>query len=218
MQAEESTYEKLRERIRQEVEALRSEFRGTFGAETVSQYAEGIAKRFEGASVRDFVPLFVGRVTREQLRSASVFAARPDRPSVLFVCGRNAGRSQMAAAFARQIAGERVIVRSAGIVPASSVHQEAIQAMSEVGIDISSQIPTELTEDMVNDANVIVTLGCGDPCPVSPGRKYVDWPLENPEGLDAASVRTIRDEIRTRVEALLSDLLVPEQYAAAPAS
>ncbi|MGF7122282.1 arsenate reductase ArsC [Rhodococcus sp. BE178] len=128
-------------------------------------------------------------------------------PSVLFVCVHNAGRSQMAAAFLVYLAGDRIEVRSAGSAPAESVNPAAVQAMAEVGIDISRQSPKILTPDAVESSDVVITMGCGDTCPVFPGVSYRDWTLDDPAGQGVDAVRPIRDEIRARVEALIAELL-----------
>ncbi|QVQ51188.1 arsenate reductase ArsC [Spiractinospora alimapuensis] len=128
-------------------------------------------------------------------------------PSVLFVCVHNAGRSQMAAGWLTHLAGDRVEVRSAGSEPAAAVHPAVVEAMLEVGIDISANTPTVLTSTAVRESDVCVTMGCGDACPVFPGKRYLDWTLSDPAGADLEAVRTIRDEIRARVETLLRELL-----------
>ena len=130
-----------------------------------------------------------------------------DKPSVLFVCVHNAGRSQMAAGWLRHLAGDRIEVRSAGSQPAERVNPAAVQAMREVGIDISDGVPRRLDDDTVEDADVIVTMGCGDACPYYPGKRYEDWVLDDPAGQDLAHVRPIRDQIRQRVENLIAELL-----------
>ncbi len=129
-----------------------------------------------------------------------------DRPSVLFVCVHNAGRSQMAAGWLQALAGDAVEVRSAGSAPAASVNPSAVEAMAEVGIDLSEAQPRILTTDAVQASDVVVTMGCGDACPIFPGKRYEDWPLSDPAGLGVQAVRPIRDEIRGRVETLLADL------------
>lgn len=129
------------------------------------------------------------------------------RPSVLFVCVHNAGRSQMAAAWLQHLAGGRVEVRSAGSAPRETVNPAAVEAMAEVGIDISANTPKVLTPDAVQASDVVITMGCGDVCPVFPGTRYEDWALTDPAGLGLEAVRPIRDEIRARVEALLTALL-----------
>ena len=131
-----------------------------------------------------------------------------DRPSVLFVCVHNAGRSQMAAGFLTHLGGGQVEVRSAGSIPADQVNPAAVQAMAEVGIDISDQTPKVLTYGAVEVSDVVITMGCGDTCPVLPGKTYADWELQDPAGQGVDAVRPIRDDIRRRVEALLRDLSV----------
>ena len=129
------------------------------------------------------------------------------RPSVLFVCVHNAGRSQMAAGWLRHLAGDAVEVRSAGSIPGDQVNPAAVKAMAEVGIDISDQRPKVLTADAVAASDVVITMGCGDACPVFPEKRYLDWELEDPAGKGVESVRPIRDEIEGRVRTLLTELL-----------
>nr|WP_308258430.1 arsenate reductase ArsC [Saccharothrix obliqua] len=131
------------------------------------------------------------------------------RPSVLFVCVHNAGRSQMAAAWLSHLAGDRVEVRSAGSAPADQVNPAVVEAMREVGIDISAQIPKVLTVDAVRESDVCVTMGCGDACPVFPGKRYLDWQLTDPAGRGVEAVRPIRDRIRTLVEGLIAEIAPP---------
>ncbi len=129
------------------------------------------------------------------------------KPSVLFVCIHNAGRSQMAAGYLRHLGGDRVEVRSAGSAPADSINPAAVQAMAEEGIDIAAEQPKVLTTDAVQLSDVVITMGCGDTCPFYPGKRYEDWVLDDPAGQGIEAVRPIRDEIRRRVEGLLSELL-----------
>lgn len=129
------------------------------------------------------------------------------RPSVLFVCIHNAGRSQMAAGFLRTLAGDAVVVHSAGSEPADRVNPAAVEAMAEAGIDISGQIPARLTHEAVEASDVVITMGCGDACPVFPGVSYRNWELPDPAGKGIDAVRPIRDDIRARVEALVAELL-----------
>jgi protein-tyrosine-phosphatase len=131
----------------------------------------------------------------------------PDAPEVLFVCVHNAGRSQMAAALLNQQAGGRVLVRSAGSEPASSLNPRVVEAMREVGIDISQEFPKPLSDDSVRSADVVITMGCGDACPIYPGKRYEDWDLEDPAGKDIETVRRIRDEIDARVRKLVGELV-----------
>ena len=129
------------------------------------------------------------------------------KPTVLFVCVHNAGRSQMAAAFVSDLSRGAVEVRSAGSAPAEQLNPAAVQVMAEVGIDIAAEQPKILTDQAVRESDVVITMGCGDSCPFYPGKRYEDWVLDDPAGKDAAAVRPIRDEIRRRVEALLDDLV-----------
>lgn len=129
------------------------------------------------------------------------------RPEVLFLCVHNAGRSQMAAALLTREAGDRIVVHSAGSAPGETLNPAVVAAMAEQGIDISSEQPKRLTDEMARDADVIVTMGCGDACPVYPGKRYVDWDLADPAGQPLAKVRLIRDEIDTRVKTLVGELL-----------
>ncbi|GHC05530.1 arsenate reductase ArsC [Streptomyces sp. A144] len=126
--------------------------------------------------------------------------------SVLFVCVHNAGRSQMAAGFLRHLAGDRIEVRSAGSLPGDRVNPAAVEAMKEVGIDIGGAEPRILTTEAVQTSDYVITMGCGDACPVFPGKKYLDWALEDPAGKGVEAVRPIRDAIRTRIEALIAEI------------
>lgn len=129
-----------------------------------------------------------------------------DKPSVLFVCVHNAGRSQMAAGWLTHLAGDAIEVRSAGSAPKDAVNPAAVEAMAEVGIDISDQSPKILTTDAVQASDVVITMGCGDACPFFPGKRYLDWELEDPAGKGLDAVRRIRDQIRSRVETLVNEL------------
>ena len=129
-----------------------------------------------------------------------------DKPSVLFVCVHNAGRSQMAAGWLRHLAGDRIEVRSAGSAPADTINPAAVDAMREVGIDITDQTPKKLEYTTAQSSDVIVTMGCGDACPIFPGKRYEDWDLEDPAGKDIEAVRPIRNEIEQRVRALIGEL------------
>lgn len=129
------------------------------------------------------------------------------KPSVLFVCVHNAGRSQMAAGYLRHLSGGGIEVRSAGSMPASEINPVAVQAMREEGIDITAEQPKVLTTEAVQDSDVVITMGCGDVCPIFPGKRYEDWDLEDPAGQGVEAVRPIRDDIRARIEALITELL-----------
>jgi arsenate reductase len=129
-----------------------------------------------------------------------------EKPSVLFVCVHNAGRSQMAAAYLTHLAGDRVEVRSAGSAPADSVNPAVVEALKEEGIDISAEIPKVLTTEAVQESDVVITMGCGDVCPIFPGKRYEDWKLDDPAGQGVDAVRPIRDDIRARIEALIVEI------------
>jgi protein-tyrosine-phosphatase len=130
-----------------------------------------------------------------------------DKPTVLFVCVHNAGRSQMAAGYLSHLAGDQVEVLSAGSEPADQINPIAVQAMAEEGIDITAAIPKILTIDAVKDSDVVITMGCGDTCPIFPGKRYEDWDLDDPAGQGIDAVRPIRDDIRNRIEKLLTEIL-----------
>ena len=129
-----------------------------------------------------------------------------DRPSVLFVCVHNAGRSQMAAAWLNHLSAGSIEVRSAGSAPAAQVNPSAVEAMAEVGIDIAAEQPKILTTEAVKESDVVITMGCGDACPIFPGKRYEDWELEDPAGKNVEGVRPVRDEIKRRVEELIASL------------
>ncbi|GAA1628233.1 arsenate reductase ArsC [Leucobacter chromiireducens] len=131
------------------------------------------------------------------------------KPSVLFVCVHNAGRSQMAAGYLRHLAADRVEVRSAGSMPADQINPVAVEAMAEEGIDITAEQPKILTTEAVQDSDVVITMGCGDACPFFPGKRYEDWKLDDPAGQGIDAVRPIRDDIKTRVQTLIDSLLTP---------
>jgi len=130
----------------------------------------------------------------------------PERPQVLFACVHNAGRSQIAAGFVDKLAGDRVSVRTAGSEPADQINPVVVEAMEEVGVDLSREFPKPLTDDALRAADVVITMGCGDACPIYPGKRYEDWDVDDPAGADLETVRRIRDEIEVRVRALLSAL------------
>ena len=157
------------------------------------------------ARVKNFVPLFVHRFARERLRALAQADEKltKDVPEVLFVCVHNAGRSQMAAGLLNKLADGRVHVRTAGSDPAEEINPAAVEAMAEVGVDLSQEFPKPLTDEFVRAADAVITMGCGDACPIYPGKRYEDWELEDPAGKDLETVRRIRDEIEQRVRGLL---------------
>jgi len=148
-------------------------------------------------------------MTEQTTDTSRASAGSPGRPSVLFVCVHNAGRSQMAAGWLTALAGDAIEVRSAGTAPAASVNPVAIEAMREVGIDITEATPKVLTADAVQASDVVITMGCGDECPYYPGTRYLDWPLDDPAGQGIDAVRPIRDQIKANVEALIAELSPP---------
>ncbi len=190
-------------------EQLASEFTGTFSPETVQRFVSESFDSLSNARVQAFVPLFIHRFAKERLRAAGQAEGVIEKevPEVLFVCVHNAGRSQMAAALLDRAAEGRVHVRSAGSTPADEIHEGVREAMAEIGVDMAQEFPKPLTDEVVRAADVVVTMGCGDACPVYSGKKYLDWELDDPTGKASEEVRTIRDEIDLRVRALLEELL-----------
>jgi protein-tyrosine-phosphatase len=190
------------------LESLRDEFSGIFGAETIERYMAESLAGIGSARVKDFVPLFVHRFARERLRALAQADDRitKDVPEVLFVCVHNAGRSQMAAGLLSKAAEGKVHVRTAGSDPADEINPAVVEAMAEVGVDLSQEFPKPLTEEFVRAADVVITMGCGDACPIYPGKRYEDWEFEDPAGKDLETVRRIRDEIDARVRTLLLGL------------
>jgi arsenate reductase len=188
---------------------LQDKFRGIFGPETIERYInDSLDQLLPNSEVISFVPIFVERFAKERLRALAKIEGKliSDRPSVMFLCVHNAGRSQMASGWLKHVAGDHVDVFSGGSEPASTVNPAAIEAMAEVGVDIRAEFPKPWTDEIVRAADVVVTMGCGDACPFYPGKRYEDWVLDDPEGLDLDAVRLIRDEIRGRVEKLMADL------------
>ncbi len=200
-----------RETFRREVAALSKEFESVFSRETVERYVSESLDRLSGARIFDFLPLFVHRFSRERLQALAQTEGRITKevPEVLFVCVHNAGRSQMAAGLLNKMAEGRVHVRTAGSEPADRINPAVVEALGEVGVDMSEEFPKPLTDEVVRAADAVITMGCGDACPIYPGKRYEDWELEDPAGKDLETVRRIRDEIRERVGVLL-DGLAPE--------
>jgi arsenate reductase len=190
------------------LESLKDEFAGVFGAETIDRYMAESLTEVGAARVKTFVPLFVHRFARERLKALAQADEKitKDVPEVLFVCVHNAGRSQMAAGLLNKLAAGRVHVRTAGSDPAEEINPAAVEAMAEVGVDLSEEFPKPLTDEFVRAADAVITMGCGDACPIYPGKRYEDWELEDPAGKDLETVRRIRDEIEERVRGLLGEL------------
>ena len=191
---------------------LAEEYAGTFGEETIERFLhssyEGFASR---STVPNYLPLLAERFARQQLRALARLEGKTDQgiPSVLFLCVHNAGRSQMAMGFFEHFAADRAVAWSGGSEPGAEINSSAVAAMRERGIDISGEFPKPWTDEIVRAADVVVTMGCGDACPIFPGKRYVDWELDDPAGQDVDDVRPIRDDIERRVRALLDELDVP---------
>ncbi len=190
------------------VDVLASEFRGTFNRETVERLYGDSYQTLGKARITTFTPVLAERLTRERLGALAKVEGRVRHtiPSVLFLCVHNAGRSQMAAGWFRRMANGHALVYSGGSEPAEQINANAVAAMREAGIDITEEFPKPWTEEVVRAADVVVTMGCGDACPVYPGVRYVDWELDDPAGQPIEVVRRIRDEIGQRVRTLLADL------------
>lgn len=195
--------------VQQAVGRLTRSFEGQLNAETIERYlADSVDLLLPRATTTKWVPLLAERFARDRLRA--LVRLDPDSsvttPSVLFLCVHNAGRSQMAAGWLRSLAGDQVDVFSGGSEPAERVNAAAVAAMAEVGIDISQEFPQPWADEIVRAADVVVTMGCGDACPVYPGKHYLDWELEDPAGKTVEEVRPIRDDIRARVEGLMAEI------------
>jgi arsenate reductase len=191
---------------------LREEFDGVFGPETIERFLHSSYDEFAArARIPHYLPLLAERFARERLTAlARVEGHHADgTPTVLFLCVHNAGRSQMALGFFQHLAGDRAVAWSGGSEPGIEVNPAAIAAMAERGIDISGEYPKPWTDEIVRAADVVITMGCGDACPVFPGKRYLDWELDDPAGLDVEHVRPVRDEIERRVRGLLAELGVP---------
>jgi protein-tyrosine-phosphatase len=190
------------------LDSLRAEFQGVFSAETVERYMAESLEALAGARLKQYVPLFVHRFARERLRALgqSEGTITKEVPEVLFVCVQNAGRSQIAASLLDHYGQGRVHVRSAGSEPADQINPNVVQAMAELGIDIAKEFPKPMTDEVVQAADAVITMGCGDACPIYPGKRYEDWEVDDPAEADLDGVRRIRDDIAGRVRRLLGDL------------
>lgn len=195
--------------IRQSAAAVQNRWKGRMNVETIDRFlTESLDIILPNARVRTWVPVLVERLTNDRLRALVRIESDPTdlNPSVLFLCVHNAGRSQMAAGWMRHLAGDQVEVFSGGSEPAEAVNAAAVGAMAEKGIDISGQLPQPWADEIVRAADVIVTMGCGDACPVYPGKRYVDWELDDPAGKSVEEVRPIRDDLELRVRGLMAEL------------
>lgn len=191
-------------------ERLAREFSGVISEETADRVLfESYTALARTSTVSAHLPNLAAKFARDRLvalAQSQGLIAKPV-PEILYVCVQNSGRSQMAAALTRHLAGDRVHVRSAGSQPAAGLVPEAIAVLAEIGIDVTEEFPKPLTDDVVRAADAVVTMGCGDACPVYPGKRYLDWQLDDPDDLDIDDVRAIRDDIRERVQGLLGELI-----------
>jgi protein-tyrosine-phosphatase len=198
-----------RHHVEQAAEALKDEFAGIFSEQTIARYIAESTDLLGEAHVNVFVPVLVHRFARERLKAlgqaeGTIVKAQPE---VLFVCVHNAGRSQMAAGLVKLRSEGRIHVRSAGSTPADTINPAVVDAMEELGVDMGEEFPKPLTDEVVRAADVVITMGCGDACPIYPGKRYEDWDLEDPAGQDLSTVRRIRDELDARVQKLIGELL-----------
>lgn len=202
-----TTAERLQ--LREASERLRRRFEGQLNAETIERFMnESLDTLVKRAKTSTWIPLLAERFAQDRLRALVRLETDSTtlNPSVLFLCVHNAGRSQMAAGWMRHLAGDVVDVFSGGSEPAEQVNQAAVAAMAEVGVDISAEIPQPWADEIVRAADVVVTMGCGDACPVFPGKRYVDWEVEDPSGKRVDEVRPIRDDLEQRVRTLMAEL------------
>ncbi len=191
---------------------LARDFDGVFGQGTIERFLHSSYDQFASkATVTRFLPLMAERFAKQRLQAlAKVEGLHDDgKPTVLFLCVHNAGRSQMAMGFFTQLAGEAAVAWSGGSEPESEINPAAVEAMRERGIDISAEYPKPWTDEVVRAADVVISMGCGDACPIFPGKRYEEWVLDDPAGLDVTGVRPVRDEIERRVRLLLAELKVP---------
>jgi protein-tyrosine-phosphatase len=198
-----------RNHIRRVTDGLVQELAGVFSRETIERYITESVELLGETRVNVFVPVLAHRFARERLRALGQAEGvlGKELPEVLFVCTHNAGRSQMAAGLVKLRSGGRIHVRSAGSTPASEINPNAVIALAELGVDMGEAFPKPLTDEVVRAADVVVTMGCGDACPVYPGKRYEDWELDDPAGRDLETVRRIRDELDARVQRLIGELL-----------
>jgi len=198
--------------LRSAAATLRREFDGLFGVETIELFLATSYEQFaSNAKIFTFLPLMAERFARQRLKALAKVEGKAGGgvPTVLFLCVHNAGRSQMALGWFNHLAGDGAVAWSGGSEPGSAVNPSAVAAMAEVGIDIAQEFPKPWTEEIVRAADVVVTMGCGDACPLYPGKRYEDWELADPAGEGVDAVRPIRDAIEARVRTLLSSLDVP---------
>ncbi|MGK2881083.1 MAG: arsenate reductase ArsC [Mycobacterium sp.] len=190
---------------------LERDFADNFGVETIERFLHSSYDQFAGrASIPNFLPLLAERFARQRLHALARVEGKisDGKPTVLFLCTHNAGRSQMALGYFTHLAGDDAVAWSGGSEPGDRINPSAVAAMAEVGIDITGEFPKPWTDEIVQAADVVITMGCGDACPIFPGKRYENWDLPDPEGQDIAAVRPIRDDIEERVRRLLVELHV----------
>jgi len=198
--------------IKQAAERVKKDFSGVFSVETIERFITESQDQLDSrANVTTWLPILIERFARDRLRALARVEGlvTDERPAVLFLCVQNAGRSQMAAGWLRHLGGGEVDVFSGGSDPGSDVNQVAIEAMAEVGIDIRTEFPKPWTDEIVRAADVVISMGCGDACPVYPGKRYEDWDLTDPAGQPIEVVREVRDDIGGRVRELMASLAIP---------
>jgi arsenate reductase (thioredoxin) len=195
--------------VRQAANALADEFAGVFSRETIERYISESVDLLGETRVNVFVPVLAHRFARERLKALGQAEGTITKvqPEVLFVCVQNAGRSQMAAGLVKLRSEGRIHVRSAGSQPANEINRAVVEAMEELGVDMDEEFPKPLTDEVVRAADVVVTMGCGDACPIYPGKRYEDWTVDDPADRDLETVRRIRDDIDARVQRLIAEVL-----------
>jgi protein-tyrosine-phosphatase len=195
--------------LRSALSVLLKQFHGVFDDETVERFLVDSYERLAATSRnRNFLSIFAERFARERLSAmAKVEMPLEGKPGVLFLCVHNAGRSQMAAGWLRHIAGDRIDVYTGGSEPADSLNPVVVEAMAEVGINISEEFPKPWTDEVVKAVDAVISMGCGDVCPIYPGKKYTNWELDDPAGMTLEGVRQVRDQLKVRVERLQDELL-----------
>jgi protein-tyrosine-phosphatase len=190
---------------------LERDFAEVFGLETIERFLQSSYEQFAGrATIANFLPLLAERFARQRLYALARVEGKVSdgKPTVLFLCTHNAGRSQMALGYFTHFAADDAVAWSGGSEPGDRINPSAVEAMAEVGIDITGEFPKPWTDEIVQAADVVITMGCGDACPIFPGKRYQNWDLPDPAGQDVAAVRPIRDDIEERVRRLLADLHV----------
>jgi protein-tyrosine-phosphatase len=196
------------DRLNRVVSALAEKYVGVFAAETIERVVfESYASLLRTGTKASSLTVFAEKFSKDRLRALATAkgSVAKEKPEVLFVCVQNAGRSQMAMALMASLSNGIINVRSAGSMPASEVSEKTLAVMKEIGLDLTEAFPKPLTDDVVQAADIVITMGCGDACPLYPGKKYLDWELEDPAELDLDGVRRVRDEIRGKVEALIAE-------------